>query len=379
MATMPSMRFKSFATFASAVLFTSVLFAQSGPRSFTTETPPAPTPEESAFRAITDLFIKTKQGAKDPSEDDYKTRRAAGAEMAEKAKQFLKDYPTAQKADDVQSLWSLGLMDAAIAGDSAAGEALKARTAEMMKDPKVPDMLKLHIFSVNHLTEWAVKNGKRNLDPGSAETQKAYTEAFFAAADVLSNKDEIFKMLLLQAKSGREFSDEEKRGIAKRVQEHPQASAGIQAMAKTILTGEKSYAVGKPLELSFVAFDGRKINLADLKGKVVLIDFWATWCGPCVAEMPNVKSVYNKYHADGFEILGISLDESKDDLTRFLKKNEITWPQYFDGKQWNNDISFRFGIDAVPTEWLIDKKGILRAVEARGNLEGTVSALLKEK
>ena len=366
------MRFRLFLTVSATLLFATLLFAQ-------TETPPGPSPEDTAFSGITELMRKTKQGGTNASEEDYKARSQAGLEMAVKAKQFLKDYPASKKAEDAQALWSMGLLEAAVTGDASAADQLKTRAAELVKDPKIPDTLKLHTFSVNHMAQWALKNGKRNLDPGAADTQKEYMEAFFAAVDVLPNKDEIFKMLLLQAKSGRELSAEEKQSIAQRVFDHPGASASIKSMAKDILGGEKSYAVGKPLELSFVALDGKKINLADMKGKVVLIDFWATWCGPCVFEMPKVKQVYDKYHADGFEILGISLDESKEALTQFLKKNEIAWPQYFDGKHWNNDISFRFGINSVPAEWLIDKKGILRETNARGDLEQAVDALLKEK
>lgn len=116
-----------------------------------------------------------------------------------------------------------------------------------------------------------------------------------------------------------------------------------------------------------------------MKGKVVLIDFWATWCGPCVAEVPALKKVYDAHHADGFEIVGISLDDNKEDLIQFTKKHEMAWPQYYDGKHWNNDISFRFGINSVPTQWLVDKKSILRETNSRFNLEQEVSRLLEER
>lgn len=319
------------------------------------------------------------QGSEKPSAEDLKTRREASLELVAKAKKFVKDYPASEKGDDAQSMWNLGLLEAAITGDSNSAAELKTRAADMVKDSKVPDMLKLHVFCLNQLAQWAIKDGRQSVDENSPEFRKAYMETFFAAANVLSNKDDIFKMLLLQAKSGRELSDEDKKAIAQRVIDNPNASTAIKAAAKQIVTGEAAYAVGKPLELSFTALDGTKINLADMKGKVVLIDFWATWCGPCVAEMPNVKSVYAKLHAQGFEIIGVSLDTSKDDLQKFIKKNSIPWAQYFDGKQWNNDISSRFGIDAIPAEWLIDKKGILRNTNARGDIEGAVSALLKEK
>ena len=116
------------------------------------------------------------------------------------------------------------------------------------------------------------------------------------------------------------------------------------------------------------------------KGKVLLIDFWATWCGPCVAEMPNVKNIYSKFHPQGFEIVGISLDQSRDRLDQYIKSNQIAWPQYFDGKWWNNDVAVRYGIKSIPTTILVDKSGKIRFKSVRGKqLENAVQQLLAEK
>jgi thiol-disulfide isomerase/thioredoxin len=134
-----------------------------------------------------------------------------------------------------------------------------------------------------------------------------------------------------------------------------------------------------PLGLRFKAVDGTDVDLAKLRGKVVLVDFWATWCGPCRMEIPNVVAAYNQFHKDGFEIVGISLDQSKEKLLGFTKQAGMTWPQYFDGKLWANDISTRYGINAIPTAWLVDKKGFVRSTETRGAaLTRQVKTLLAE-
>jgi peroxiredoxin len=137
-------------------------------------------------------------------------------------------------------------------------------------------------------------------------------------------------------------------------------------------------ALHKPMDLQFTAVDGRKVNLADLKGKVVLLDFWATWCLPCLMELPNVKTAYNQYHAQGLEVIGISLDEEKDKLIQFTKNAQMEWPQYFDGLQWSNKYVRHCGINEIPSMWLIDKKGVVQDEEAQTDLGGKVTALLAE-
>ena len=135
----------------------------------------------------------------------------------------------------------------------------------------------------------------------------------------------------------------------------------------------------KPLDLQFTAADGAEVDLAKLRGKVVLVDFWASWCGPCIVEMPNVVAAYKKLHEKGFEIVGISLDQDKGKMEAAMKKHGMTWAQYFDGKGWQNKISSGFGIESIPAVWLLDKKGMLRETELRGAaLAANVEKLLAE-
>jgi len=124
--------------------------------------------------------------------------------------------------------------------------------------------------------------------------------------------------------------------------------------------------------------DGKPLSPANFKGKVVLIDFWATWCGPCVAELPNVIKTYGAHHAKGFEIIGISLDKDKDKLTSFIKDKQMTWAQYFDGQGWQNKLAAKYGITGIPATFLLDKEGKIIAKDLRGEaLESAVTAALK--
>ena len=144
--------------------------------------------------------------------------------------------------------------------------------------------------------------------------------------------------------------------------------------------GRSDALVGKKaLDFNVKDLDGNDLSLEKYRGNVILLDFWAVWCGPCIAEMPNVKAVYEKYKDENFQIIGISLDDSRNKLVGYLEKEEITWPQVFDGNGWKNQVAEMYGIRAIPHMYLIDGDGVVRKSGVRGHaLEPAVAELVQE-
>ncbi|MBU6398851.1 MAG: TlpA family protein disulfide reductase [Verrucomicrobia bacterium] len=142
------------------------------------------------------------------------------------------------------------------------------------------------------------------------------------------------------------------------------ASLERQAAAGKI---QKALAVGKTFpDFAGKDFEGNPLSVARFKGKVVLIDFWATWCGPCVGEFPNVLRTYQQLHPKGFEIIGISLDSDRQALANFIRERGVAWPQYFDGKRWTNSLAVKYGVMSIPASYLLDGQGRILAKDLRG-------------
>jgi thiol-disulfide isomerase/thioredoxin len=132
-------------------------------------------------------------------------------------------------------------------------------------------------------------------------------------------------------------------------------------------------------ELSLPNLDNKTINLSDLKGKVVLLDFWASWCEPCRMTNPHLVRLYKKFHEKGFEILSVSIDDDAKNWKQAVTHDRMEWTQVNDSKGWNAPSALLYGVDAIPASFLIDKNGVVHNINLIGRkLEAEIKSLLKK-
>ena len=299
-------------------------------------------------------------------------QRTNFAQAAEKARQFHTKYPDHANAAEAREREHFLLAVAAQLGNTNVSARLDALNEARLKDPNL---------SEEERFELRLEQVDRVLSQSPETVTGAVLDKMEASVRALqkefTNRTEV-AVLLLKPAEGRLNNNEPDKARALAVEvADATAEPEIQEAAQALL--KRINRVGKPVDLKFKAVDGRDVNVQAMKGKVVLVDFWATWCKPCMAELPKVKAAYEKFHPKGFEIVGVSFDQDKADLERVLQREKMEWPQHFDEKNPGaGGFGEQFDIASIPVMWLIDKKGNLRDLNARENLAGKVEKLLAE-
>lgn len=286
--------------------------------------------------------------------------------LADAARHFHTLFPKDDRAEEAQAAEQEALEIAAALGSDAARKRLDALEKALLDDPKLDadERFEIRVQQVVKTAQAKVEQSRdaafQELEAGARQLLKEFP-----------GRPEPFQMLLQVAGNLPDGG----RPILEEIIKSPAPDA-VKEQASGVI--KRLDAVGKSIDLKFTALDGRAVGFEKMRGKVVLVDFWATWCGPCVVELPNVKAAFEKLHPKGFEIVGISFDEEKAELEKFVKAQKLPWPQFFDGKGWENRFGVEFGIKSIPAMWLVDKKGVLRDVSAREDLEAKVTKLLAE-
>ena len=190
---------------------------------------------------------------------------------------------------------------------------------------------------------------------------EAGADYFLAAADLMKDskaKDELYRKIIL---------------------EYPNSSSAILVGGRL----RKVSQIGMPFSLGFFDVKTNKwVRMQDFRGKVVIIDFWATWCAPCVAEIPHLQKLYDTYKDQGVAIIGVSLDGPREETSleavkEFITKKQIDWPQYYQGDGFDSAFSRSWGIDSIPSIFIIDQSGALYATDVpREQLDDVVAKLI---
>ena len=290
--------------------------------------------------------------------------------IADKSKDFYTRFPKNTNAIDAK-LSEMGALSFVVerAGATNQQARLDAVLKAILADPNLPEDDRFDLR--NEAVQKAVDSKESE---GDAAMLVEFEKGTRSLQKEFPNRPEVMDMLMSLAK----LSDPEKsRQMVKEI-----AASKAPDEIKTAAAGISNQLnrVGKPLALKYAAIDGRDVDLDKMRGKVVLVDFWATDSERSMDLMPSIQEAYTKFHTKGFEIAGISLDEEKENLTNFVAEEKVEWPQFFDGKSLETKYAAEFGLKErdIPALWLVDKKGVLRYINAEFDFNKKIERLMGE-
>ncbi|MBI5433201.1 MAG: redoxin domain-containing protein [Planctomycetes bacterium] len=238
------------------------------------------------------------------------------------------------------------------------------------------ELVELLAKEPNGALDWPARSmlvrARMELARGSADSAVARLgEAFEDVVKRYGDKPEIADLFFDYAESRRDDPKLHASLMKRFVEKFPKHKEAVKARERAEQLGR----VGSEFVLEFKdALTGKQVATKDLRGKVLVVDFWATWCAPCMRDMPRMKSLYAKYEEQGVEFLGVSLDKPEAEgglqaLLNVCESQGMTWPQYYQGNYWQSEFSSSWGIRRIPAVFLVDFEGKLVTTSARGQLE----------
>ena len=248
---------------------------------------------------------------------------------------------------------------------------LKLLESQLKPQLKASSPLTSYIAYRRMLEEYSVSVQSAKTNPAQAKIQEDWIKDLQGFVESYP-KAEDAPDAMIQLATGLEFAgkaNDARKWFAQLAEDHPKTTAGKKAAGAIIRLEVK----GKPLPLAFAGLEGGKIDIRNYRDKAVLVVFWATWCKPCFEDLPKLKALYQQYRSQGFEVIGVNLDNSPNGVKAYMQQNGMTWPQIHEAGGLESPPSLAFGVISLPTMFLVDKKGLVHSRPA--SIEDVKAAL----